>query len=154
MRYEISAATKGFESETLKLDLKPGPNAKVKLTLQSPTGQSQRTIINSLESETTANSSVRDERPYDEIYPPVPGRDIAERTCLICHGENDRQIPVAYAYRSYEQAVNSPQRELRIFTPAEGATEHIGLDHLDHVSTFIADWVADAFTDLSSMTRK
>src|SRR5437660_11301350 len=57
-RYEVSAATKGFVSETLKLDLKPGPNAKVKLTLQSPTGQSQRTIINSLESETTANSSV------------------------------------------------------------------------------------------------
>src|SRR5438876_1737877 len=31
-RYEVSAATKGFESETLKLDLKPGPNAKLKLT--------------------------------------------------------------------------------------------------------------------------
>jgi esterase/lipase len=22
---------------------------------------------------------------------------------LICHGENDRQIPVAYAHRSYDQ---------------------------------------------------
>ncbi len=26
---------------------------------------------------------------------------------LICHGENDRQIPVAYAHRSYEQAVTA-----------------------------------------------
>jgi fermentation-respiration switch protein FrsA (DUF1100 family) len=64
---------------------------------------------------------------------------------LIAHGENDRQIPLAYAHRSYEQAVNSPKRELRVFSPAEGATEHIGLDHLPHVSTFIADWVADTF---------
>ena len=62
---------------------------------------------------------------------------------LICHGENDRQIPVTYAHRSYEQAVNSPNRHLRLFTAAEGATEHIGLDHLSHTSTYIADWVAD-----------
>jgi dienelactone hydrolase len=62
---------------------------------------------------------------------------------LICHGENDRQIPVAYAHRSYDQAVHSPNRHLRIFTAEEGATEHIGLDHLSHTSTCIADWVAD-----------
>jgi hypothetical protein len=55
---------------------------------------------------------------------------------------------VAYAYRSYEQAVNSPKRELRVFTPDEGATEHIGLDHLPHVGTFIADWVTDTFGEL------
>jgi dienelactone hydrolase len=67
---------------------------------------------------------------------------------LIAHGENDRQIPVAYAHRSYEQAVNSPKRELRIFTPDEGATEHIGLDHFPHVGMFIADWVADTFREL------
>jgi fermentation-respiration switch protein FrsA (DUF1100 family) len=62
---------------------------------------------------------------------------------LICHGENDRQIPVSYAHRSYEQAVNSPDRHLRLFTAEEGATEHIGLDHLSQTSTYIADWVAD-----------
>jgi pimeloyl-ACP methyl ester carboxylesterase len=67
---------------------------------------------------------------------------------LIAHGANDRQIPVEFAHRSYEQAVNSPKRELRVFTPEEGATEHIGLDHLPHVSTFIADWVADTFAEL------
>jgi dienelactone hydrolase len=68
---------------------------------------------------------------------------------LIAHGANDRQIPVAMAHRSYEQAVNSPKRELRVFTPEEGATEHIGLDHLPYVSTFIADWVADTFAELA-----
>ena len=68
---------------------------------------------------------------------------------LIAHGENDRQIPLAYAQRSYDQAVNSPKRELRVFTPEEGATEHIGLDHFPHVITFIADWVDDTFAELA-----
>jgi dienelactone hydrolase len=72
---------------------------------------------------------------------------------LIAHGANDRQIPLTYAHRSYEQAVNSPKRELRVFTPQEGATEHIGLDHLPHVSTFIADWVADTFAELAAQSR-
>jgi dipeptidyl aminopeptidase/acylaminoacyl peptidase len=69
---------------------------------------------------------------------------------LIAHGAGDRQIPLEYAHRSYDQAVNSPKRELRVFTAEEGATEHIGLDHLPHVSTFIADWVADTFTELAA----
>ncbi|MQA35408.1 alpha/beta hydrolase family protein [Modestobacter roseus] len=69
---------------------------------------------------------------------------------LIAHGENDRQIPLEYAHRSHEQAVNSPKCELRVFTPEEGATEHIGLDHLPHVSTFVADWVADTFAELAA----
>jgi fermentation-respiration switch protein FrsA (DUF1100 family) len=64
---------------------------------------------------------------------------------LIAHGENDRQIPLAYAHRSYDQAVRSPKRELRVFTAAEGGAEHIGLDHLPHVSVFIADWIAGEF---------
>lgn len=71
---------------------------------------------------------------------------VAERITvpfLICHGENDRQIPVRYAHRSYEQAVNSPRAELRIFTAEEGGAEHIGLDHFAHVQTYIADWILD-----------
>ena len=76
---------------------------------------------------------------------------VVERiTCpfLITHGENDRQIPLAYAHRSYEQAVNAAKRELRVFTPAEGATEHIGLDHLPHVGAFTADWIEDTLGEL------
>jgi hypothetical protein len=45
--------------------------------------------------------------------------------------------------------VNSPKRELRIFTPEEGATEHIGLDHLPWCRDFIADWVEDTFNELA-----
>ena len=64
-----------------------------------------------------------------------------------------RPVPLEYAHRSYEQAVNSPKRELRVFTPEEGATGHIGLDHLPHVSAFIADWAADTFAELKGLTN-
>ena len=72
-------------------------------------------------------------------------------TCpvLIAHGANDRQIPLELAHRQFDQAVNSSKRELRVFTPDEGATEHIGLDHFPHVVTYIADWVADTFSELA-----
>jgi len=69
---------------------------------------------------------------------------------LIAHGAGDRQIPLEYAHRSYEQAVASPKRELRVFTVEEGGAEHIGLDHLPHVSAYIADWVAGTFTELAA----
>lgn len=62
---------------------------------------------------------------------------------LITHGVNDRQIPVRYAYQTYEQAVNSPKRELRIFTEEEGGTEHISIDHLSYVAGYIADWISE-----------
>lgn len=67
---------------------------------------------------------------------------------LICHGQNDRQIPLAYAQQSYDEAVNSPKRELRIFTATEGGAEHIGLDHLPYVRDYIADWVAETFEQI------
>lgn len=67
---------------------------------------------------------------------------------LVTHGANDRQIPLEHAHRSYDRAVASPKRELRVFTPEEGGAEHIGLDHLAHVSAFIADWVADTFAEM------
>lgn len=67
---------------------------------------------------------------------------------LVTHGEGDRQIPVAYAYDEYEAAVNSPKRELRIFTADEGGSEHIGIDHLLYVGQFTADWIAETFAEL------
>ncbi len=67
---------------------------------------------------------------------------------LITHGIRDRQIPVKYAEQSYEQASNSPKRELRIFTDEEGGTEHISIDHMPMASSFIADWISTTFAGL------
>jgi esterase/lipase len=64
---------------------------------------------------------------------------------LVTHGVGDRQIPVEYAHRSYEQAVNSPKRELRIFTPEDFAIEHCEADNGTVGCAYIADWIAETF---------
>lgn len=64
---------------------------------------------------------------------------------LVVHGENDRQIPLEYAHQSYDQAIGSPDRELKIFTPREGGIEHVSADNMEPVRSYIADWVAARF---------
>lgn len=62
---------------------------------------------------------------------------------LVTHGEKDRQIPLAWAHRSFEQLVNSPDRELKIFTAREGGVEHVGADNMAYACDYIADWLAE-----------
>jgi len=62
---------------------------------------------------------------------------------LVTHGANDRQIPVAYAQQTYDQLVNSPRRELKIFTSREGGVEHVGADNMSFGCDYIADWFAE-----------
>lgn len=69
---------------------------------------------------------------------------------LVTHGVNDRQIPVAYAHETFDQAVNSPRRQLRLFDEPEGGTEHISIDNMPYVAGYIADWVAETFTELDT----
>ena len=63
---------------------------------------------------------------------------------LVTHGENDRQIPLKYAYETYEQLVNSPRRELKIFTKREGGVQHSSIDNHGNAGDFLADWFAEA----------
>jgi dipeptidyl aminopeptidase/acylaminoacyl peptidase len=62
---------------------------------------------------------------------------------LVTHGEQDRQIGLDYAHRSYDALVNSPRRELKIFTPREGGVEHVGADNMSFGRDYIADWFAE-----------
>jgi len=66
-------------------------------------------------------------------------------TCplLIVHGENDRQVPLWHAERTFEAAVNSPGRELKICRLADGGAEHCGADNGPLVVDYMADWVAE-----------
>ena len=61
---------------------------------------------------------------------------------LVTHGEKDRQIPLAYAHQTYDQLINSPDRELKIFTAREGGVEHVGADNMSFGCDYIADWLA------------
>jgi len=66
-------------------------------------------------------------------------------TCplLIVHGENDRQVPLWHAERTFEAAVNSPGRELKICRLADGGAEHCGADNGPLVVDYMTDWVAE-----------
>jgi fermentation-respiration switch protein FrsA (DUF1100 family) len=66
-------------------------------------------------------------------------------TCpfLIVHGENDRQIPLWHAEKAYAAAVNSPDRELKVFQLADGGAEHCGADNGSLIVDYIADWAAE-----------
>ena len=62
---------------------------------------------------------------------------------LVTHGEKDSQIPLKWAQRTYEQLVNSPRRELKIFTEREGGVQHSSFDNSINAGQYIADWVAE-----------
>ena len=62
---------------------------------------------------------------------------------LVTHGEADSQIPLAWAHRTYEQLINSPKRELKIFTDREGGKQHSSFDNSANAGAYIADWVAE-----------
>ena len=62
---------------------------------------------------------------------------------LVTHGERDSQIPLKWAHRTYEQLVNSPKRELKIFTEREGGVQHSSFDNSINAGHYIADWVAE-----------
>ena len=62
---------------------------------------------------------------------------------LVTHGEKDSQIPLHWAQRTYDQLVNSPKRELKIFTEREGGVQHSSFDNSANAGAYIADWVAE-----------
>ncbi|MBT9552358.1 MAG: prolyl oligopeptidase family serine peptidase [Hydrogenophaga sp.] len=62
---------------------------------------------------------------------------------LVTHGERDSQIPLKWAHRTYEQLVNSPKRELKVFTDREGGVQHASFDNSINAGHYIADWIAE-----------
>ncbi|MEK8052785.1 prolyl oligopeptidase family serine peptidase [Ideonella sp. DXS22W] len=62
---------------------------------------------------------------------------------LVTHGEKDSQIPLKWAQRTYEQLINSPKRELKVFTDREGGVQHSSFDNSINAGHYIADWVAE-----------
>jgi dienelactone hydrolase len=66
-------------------------------------------------------------------------------TCplLVVHGENDQQIPLEHATTVYQRAVNSRQRELKVFRAEQGGDQHCQCDNYSVGVDYMADWVAD-----------
>jgi esterase/lipase len=69
---------------------------------------------------------------------------------LVTHGGGDRQIPLEYANRSYDQAVNSVKRELFITSRDDFEVEHCGADNGTILRDYIADWIAETFKEAAT----
>lgn len=67
---------------------------------------------------------------------------------LVTHGSGDRQIPVEYAQQSFDQAVNSPKRELFITQKSDFEVEHCGADNGTVLRDYIADWIGETFAEM------
>ena len=87
--YEISASTKHLESDVRTLAVEAGDAPEVSLTMRDLEGDVPPLIIPA--GRTAMESGAAgpfDYASYDEIYPPGPGREVAEQVCMVCHGEN------------------------------------------------------------------
>ena len=87
--YEVSASTKRLESDVRTVTLSAGDAGEVDLTLGALEGDAPPLVI---PAGRTAMESGRagafEYASYDEIYPPGPGKEVAEQVCMACHGEN------------------------------------------------------------------
>jgi pimeloyl-ACP methyl ester carboxylesterase len=63
----------------------------------------------------------------------------------ITHGEQDRQIPVEDAFKTYDGCVNAPVRTLRIFSAAEGGEQHCSIGNMSLATNDMAEWIGDVF---------
>ena len=86
-RYEISARAPGLASEMQQLTLNAGDNPSLALSLRA-TSDAAAPAAPGGGGELPAARAATEYLPYDELYPAGPGRDIAERTCMPCHGGN------------------------------------------------------------------
>jgi streptogramin lyase len=87
--YEVSVTAKGLKSDIQRLAIKAGDAPRLKFSLTDiPTEtQTETDVAQNLEG-TASNRVLVTLDSYDNIYPPGRGREIAESTCMICHGEN------------------------------------------------------------------
>ena len=91
-------------------------------------------------------------RDMDDFFAKIEGMNLngvmekIRMPFLVTHGEQDRQISLDYAHQAYDQLVNSPRRELKIFTPKEGGVEHVGADNMSFGRHYIADWFGETLS--------
>jgi pimeloyl-ACP methyl ester carboxylesterase len=69
---------------------------------------------------------------------------------LVTHGEKDRQIPLKYAYETYEQLTNSIDKELLVITDEMGGVEHSSVDNPLNSGAYVADWLAEHLNGTTS----
>ncbi len=62
---------------------------------------------------------------------------------LVVHGAGDRQIPLAMAQATVDNATSSPRADLKVFGPEDGGVEHCQCDNGKLALEYMTDWVAN-----------
>ncbi len=87
--YEVSSSTKHLESDVQTVTLSAGAAAEINLTLGELSGDAPPLVIPAGRTAMESGAAGPFEyASYDEIYPPGPGKEVAEQVCMVCHGEN------------------------------------------------------------------
>jgi dienelactone hydrolase len=71
-----------------------------------------------------------------------------EGALLVVHGEDDQQVPVEQAHRTYERAVNARTRELKVFPKGDWGDQHSQVDDPTLAVDYISDWLVEQLTTL------
>ncbi len=69
--------------------------------------------------------------------------DKVECPILIVHGEHDTIVPVEIAHQLDKAVTRSRKKTFKVFTIADGGSEHCHGDNRIVGSNYVADWVAD-----------
>ena len=87
--YEVSASTKHLESDLQTVTVGAGDAAEINLTMSELEGDAPPLVIQAGRTAMERGAAGPFEyESYDEIYPPGPGKEVAEQVCMVCHGEN------------------------------------------------------------------
>ena len=91
--YEVSVERRGFASEARKVGIRAGETATLDFALRSADPAPRAKVpgpatITGYPGAATILDDVEFVASYDALYPPGPGRAVAEKTCMACHGVN------------------------------------------------------------------
>src|SRR6266852_9474001 len=92
--YELTVGRRGFTSDPQKVTVQAGATAKADVVLKDadlmpkPGINGPSTVVAYPGRATITEKDVEFHYDYDKVYPPGPGREVAERVCMSCHGVN------------------------------------------------------------------
>ena len=92
--YDVHVARRGFSSEPQKITVAPGATLKLDFALKEADPAPKAgingpsTIVGYPGRATITDKEVEFSTNYETVYPPGPGREVLERTCMGCHGVN------------------------------------------------------------------
>jgi dienelactone hydrolase len=77
-----------------------------------------------------------------------------EAALLVLHGEDDRQVPVEQARRTYEQATSARTRELKIYPKGSWGDQHCQCDDPSLAVDYLSDWLAGQLAPVPAVPER